>query len=259
MSSPSERRVVLDEAGEGVFVMRLDRPEARNALDGATARELAAAADELDRRDDLRVGVLTGSGGTFCAGMDLKAFLAGDTPGIPGRGLGGITLTPPRKPLIAAVEGWAVAGGFELLLACDMVVAGRSARFGLPEVKRSLVAGAGGAVRLPGRIPRAIAMEMLLTGDPIDAPRAAELGLVNHVVDDGTALAAAIELARKVTPNGPLGLEVTKEIALHAAAAQEASSFAAQNDLMPRITGSADAAEGARAFAEKRTPRWQGR
>ena len=151
---------VLTERRDGVLVITLNRPQARNAVNQALAHALAAALDELDEDDDLRVGVLTGAGGTFCAGMDLKAFLAGEVPVIEGRGLGGLTERPPRKPLVAAVEGWALAGGFEILLACDLAVAARTARFGVPEVKRALVAGAGAAVLLPKRIPRALALEL---------------------------------------------------------------------------------------------------
>src|SRR3954465_11605855 len=158
---------VLTEEREGVLVVTINRPEARNAINGAVARGIAAALDRLDAEDELRVGVLTGAGGFFSSGMDLKSFLQGDVPLIEGRGWGGLTGRPPRKPLIAAVEGYAVAGGFELVLACDLVVAGESARFGVPEVKRGLVAGAGAAVHLPQRVPPAIALELLLTGDPI--------------------------------------------------------------------------------------------
>ena len=164
--------VVVERRGH-VQVITISRPEARNALDGAAARALAAAADELDGDDALRVGVLTGAGGTFCAGMDLKAWMRGDKPMIPGRGFGGITITPPRKPLIAAVEGYALAGGFELMLACDLVVAANGSKFGVPEVKRALVAGGGAALLLPRRIPFAAAMELLLTGEQITAARAA--------------------------------------------------------------------------------------
>jgi enoyl-CoA hydratase len=160
---------VLVERRGAVQVVTINRPDARNALDAAVARGVADAVDELDASDELRAGVLTGAGGTFSAGMDLKAFLRGETPAIEGRGLCGITMTPPRKPLVAAVEGWALAGGFELVLACDLVVAGRSARFGVPEVRRALVAAAGAALLLPERIPRAVALEMLLTGEPVDA------------------------------------------------------------------------------------------
>src|SRR4051794_17545434 len=149
--------------------------------------------------------------------MDLKGFLTGDVPLVEGRGLAGITETPPRKPLIAAVEGWALAGGFELLLACDMVVAAKTARFGVPETKRALVAGGGAAVLLPQRIPLPVALELLLTGDPISAQRAYELGLVNRVTPEGGALQAALELAANVAANGPLAVAVTKQIARSAA------------------------------------------
>ena len=161
--------------------------------------------------------MLTGAGGTFSSGMDLKAFLAGEVPSFPGRGLCGITQTPPRKPLVAAVEGWALAGGFELVLACDLVVAGASARFGVPEVKRSLVAGAGGALLLAQRIPRALALEMLLTGEPIDAARAADIGLVNRVTGEGEAAETAVVLAGRIAANGPLAVMATKQIAVHGA------------------------------------------
>ncbi|MCU1600834.1 MAG: putative carnitinyl-CoA dehydratase, partial [Frankiales bacterium] len=149
---------VLVERRGGVQVITINRPEAKNALNAGVAQGVADAVDELDRDDDLRVGVLTGAGGSFSAGMDLKAFLRGETPALPGRGLCGITETPPRKPLIGAVEGWALAGGFELLLACDLVVAGRTAKLGVPEVKRSLVAAGGAAMMLPRRVPYAIAL-----------------------------------------------------------------------------------------------------
>src|SRR6266699_3924893 len=192
---------VLVERRGAVQVITINRPEARNALNGAVAAGIRDAADELDADGELQVGVLTGAGGTFSSGMDLKAFLKGESPAFPGRGLCGITQTPPRKPLIGAAEGWALAGGFELLLAC------------VPEVKRSLVAGGGGALLLAQRIPRALALEMLLTGDPFGARRAAEIGLVNHVVDEGQALPAALELAEKIAANGPLALMATKEIA----------------------------------------------
>ena len=189
---------VLTEERDGVLVITINRPEARNAINGDVARGIAAALDRLDGEDGLRVGVLTGGGGFFSSGMDLKGFLSGDVPIIEGRGLGGLTERPPRKPLIAAIEGYAVAGGFELVLACDLVVAAEDARLGVPEVKRALVAGAGAAIHLPQRIPQAIAMEMLLTGEPITAARAAELGLVNRVVPPGYG-------ARRCRRAGPRG------------------------------------------------------
>ena len=188
---------VLVERRDGVQVITINRPGARNALDRAVAERVAAAVDELDAVDELRVGVLTGAGGTFSSGMDLKAFLRGESPAIEGRGLCGITQTPPRKPLIGAVEGWALAGGFELLLACDLVVAAETARFGVPEVKRSLVAAGGAALQLPRRVPFAIALEMLLTGEPLDAPRAAQLGLVNRLADPEDARRVHLRLTKK--------------------------------------------------------------
>jgi enoyl-CoA hydratase len=250
---------VLVERREGVQVITLNRPEARNALDRAVAERVAAAVDELDADDELRVGVLTGAGGTFSSGMDLKAFLRGERPAIEGRGLCGITQTPPRKPLIGAVEGWALAGGFELLLACDLVVAAETARFGVPEVKRSLIAAGGAALQLPRRIPFAVALEMLLTGDPLDAPRAAQLGLVNRVTPEGGALDGALALAATIAANGPLAVAATKQIARRSADWTFEQGWAEQDRLVQPVFGSEDAREGAAAFAEKRPPVWKGR
>ncbi len=204
-------------------------------------------------------GVLTGAGGTFCAGMDLKAFLTGEVPVIEGRGLAGVTERPPRKPLVAAVEGWALAGGFEIMLACDLVVAARTARFGVPEVKRALVAGAGAALRLPERVPLPIALELLLTGEPIDADRAAALGLVNRLTDEGGALDGALELAATIAANGPLAVEVTRQIARSARDWSSEEGWQKQDELMASVFTSEDAIEGATAFAEKRDPVWKGR
>ena len=244
---------VLVERRGAVQVIIINRPEARNALNGAVAAGIRDAADELDADDELRAGVLTGAGGTFSSGMDLKAFLQGERPAFPGRGLCGITQTPPRKPLVGAAEGWALAGGFELLLACDLVVAGASARFGVPEVKRSLVAGAGGALLLAQRVPRALAR------DPVNAQRAAEIGLVNRVVEDGQALAAALELAEKIAANGPLALMATKEIAHRGADWSADQRWDEAARVMQPVFASQDAQEGARAFAEKRAPVWKGK
>ncbi|WP_280490094.1 crotonase/enoyl-CoA hydratase family protein [Nocardia carnea] len=242
-----------------VMVITIDRPEVKNALNAGAAAGVAAAVDELDKSDELWAGVLTGAGGTFSAGMDLKAFLRGESPAIPGRGLCGITETPPRKPMIAAVEGWALAGGFELLLACDLVVAARTARFGVPEVKRSLVARGGGALQLPRRVPFAIAMEMLLTGEPIDAARAAEVGLVNRLTDEGGALDGAIELATTIAGNGPLAVAATKQIARSSADWTLEQGWSEQVTIAAPVFASEDATEGATAFAEKRAPVWKGR
>jgi enoyl-CoA hydratase len=250
--------VIVERRG-AVLVITINRPEARNALNGAVAAGIRDAADELDAAAELRAGVLTGAGGTFSAGMDLKEFLSGEIPSFPGRGLCGITQTPPRKPLVGAAEGWALAGGFELLLACDLVVAGATARFGVPEVKRGLVAGAGGALLLAQRIPRALALEMLLSGDPIDAARAAEIGLVNRVTDEGRALETAIKLAERIAANAPLGLIATKQIAYSGGDWPAEQRWDRMHALTAPVFASEDAKEGARAFAQKRPPAWQGR
>jgi enoyl-CoA hydratase len=246
------------ERRDGVLVITINRPQARNALNRAVAEGIRDAVDTLDADPELRVGILTGAGGTFSAGMDLKAFLTGESPSIAGRGLCGITETPPRKPMIAAVEGWALAGGFELMLACDLVVAGRSARFGVPEVKRSLVAAAGGVLTLPRRLPLALALELLLTGEPIGADRAAQIGLVNRVVDEGGALAGALELAQVIAANGPLAVAATKQIARASQDWTLAEGWEHQAEISAPVFVSADAREGATAFAEKRPPVWRG-
>lgn len=243
----------------GLLVVTLDRPEARNAVNGAMAQGIAGAMDLLDADDELVVGIVTGAGGTFCAGMDLKAFLRGETPSVPGRGFGGLTQAPPSKPLIAAVEGYALAGGCELALACDLIVAGEGASFGLPEVKRGLVAAAGGLLRLPGRIPPGIAMEHALTGDPMTAADAHRWGLVNHLTPAGGALDGARELAARIARNGPLAVRGTKRVILEAPTWPAAEVWERQGAVLQGVFTSADAREGATAFAEKREPRWTGR
>jgi enoyl-CoA hydratase len=250
---------VLLDRRNGVMVITINRPEARNALNEAVANGVAAAVDELDESSELWAAVLTGAGGSFSAGMDLKAFLRGESPALPGRGLCGITQTPPRKPLIAAVEGWALAGGFELLLACDIIIAGAGAKFGVPEVKRGLVAGAGAALILPARIPQPLALELLLVGEPIDAERAAQIGVVNRVVAQGGALEAAMQIAEKIAANGPLAVAVTKAIARSAGDWTMDQGWAEQAKLLQAVFESEDAREGAAAFAEKRPPVWTGR
>ncbi|MDO5699472.1 MAG: crotonase/enoyl-CoA hydratase family protein [Dermatophilus congolensis] len=250
---------LLTEVRDGVLVVTINRPQAKNAVNGAVAEGIAAAMDELDSNPDLRVGVLTGAGGVFCAGMDLKAFVAGETPMLPGRGFGGLTEAPPKKPLIAAVEGWALAGGFELALACDMIVASSAAKFGVPEVKRGLFAAGGGVVVLHKRIPRALAMEMVLTGDPITAERAAEIGLVNRIVEPEIALDGALALAATIAANGPLSVAVSKELITRSADMSIAEAWEDQNSYFDKVFNSEDAKEGATAFAEKRAPEWKGR
>jgi enoyl-CoA hydratase len=247
------------EVRGNVLVMTIHRPEARNAMDQATAHALADALDELDARDDLRLGIVTGGGGTFCSGMDLKGFLRGERPSVEGRGFGGLTERPPRKVLIAAVEGYALAGGFELVLACDLVVASRKARFGLPEVKRGLVASAGGLMRLPRRIPFHVAMEYALTGDMLDAERAQSLGLVNRLSEPGQALDEALKLAAVVAANGPLAVATSKRIVTESADWSREEMFALQRPIAAPVFTSADAREGSAAFAEKRAPNWTGR
>jgi enoyl-CoA hydratase len=250
---------VLVERRGAVQVITINRPQARNALDAAVAHGVAAAVDELDASEELRAAVLTGAGGFFSSGMDLKAFLRGESPAIEGRGLCGITRTPPRKPLIAAVEGGALAGGFELLLACDLVVAARGARFGVPEVKRSLVAAGGAALLLPQRVPRAVALELLLTGEPMDAERAAAVGLVNRVVDEGAALDAAVELAAVIAGNGPLAVAATKQVVQSTASWGPEEMWDRQDEVVRPVFASEDAREGSTAFAERRPPVWRGR
>ena len=252
MTSPP---VLVTREGR-TLVITLDRPQARNAIDLAAALLIDEALRLLDADDTLTVGVLTGAGGTFSAGMDLKAFLAGERPEVPGRGLAGLTRTPPAKPLIAAVEGFALAGGFELVLACDLVVAADTASFGLPEVKRGLIAGSGGLLRLPQQVPRAIAMEYALTGEPIPAAEAYRWGLVNRLTAPGEALTVALELAGQIARNGPLAVRTTKAIIAGAASWSPTEAWAQQDALLLDVLASPDAHEGAAAFVQKRPPVW---
>jgi enoyl-CoA hydratase len=242
-----------------VLVMTLSRPRVRNAVNPALAQALSSAMQRLDAEPALRVGVLTGAGGHFCSGMDLKAFTQGESPFLPGRGFAGFAAALPAKPLIAAVEGYAVAGGFEIALACDLLVASRSARFGLPEVKRGLAATAGGLMRLPARVPRALAMELALTGRTMDAAEAQAAGLLNRLVEPGEALAAALALAQEIAANAPLAVLASKRVLREARAWDEGTMFERQEPLVAHIGSSADALEGARAFVEKRAPVWSGR
>jgi enoyl-CoA hydratase len=250
---------VLVETGDGILTITINRPEARNAMTLAAAKAIAAALDELDGRDELRIGILTGAGGTFCAGMDLKGFLRGERPSLPDRGFGGLTRKPPRKPLIAAVEGYALAGGFELVLACDLVVASEKAQFGVPEVKRGLAATAGGLVRLPRQLPYRIALELALTGDMFPAARAYEYGLVNRLVPAGEALAEARQLALTIAGNGPLSVAASKRVIVESQDWSSGEMWDKQAALTEHVFTSADAREGSAAFAEKRKPVWQGK
>jgi len=256
--SPETSEVLVTTPADGVLVVTIDRPQARNAVTAAVAQGIAEAMDRLDADDDLRVGVLAGAGGTFCAGMDLKAFVRGERPVVAGRGFAGVTQRPPAKPLIAAVEGYALAGGFELVLACDLVVAAEGATFGIPEVRRGLVAAAGGLLRLPKRIPYHQAMELALLGNHIPAARARELGLVNRLVADGTALDAAIGLAGEIAANGPLAVGASKKIVASVTGWPEDEMWERQAEIAGPVSASKDAIEGATAFAEKRAPVWRG-
>jgi enoyl-CoA hydratase len=250
---------VLTEERDHVLIITVNRPEARNAINGGVAQGIAAALDKLDDDPDLRVGILTGAGGTFSSGMDLKGFLRGENPFVAGRGFAGIAQRPPKAPIIAAVEGWALAGGFEIALACDLIVASREATFGLPEVKRGLVAGAGGLLRLPRRLPYHVAMELALTADNLDAETAKSYGLVNLLTEPGGALDGALALAAKLTANGPLALAATKEIVSQSLDWTEADRWSNQAAIMGPVFASEDAQEGPTAFAEKRAPVWKGR
>jgi enoyl-CoA hydratase/carnithine racemase len=253
---------VLRERRGHIEILTINRPEARNAVNGAVARGFSAAFDELEADDDCWVVVLTGAGDkAFSAGMDLKAFAAGEAGEIMGAsgGFGGIAQRDFSKPLIAAVNGSALAGGCEIMLSCDLVVAVEEAKFGIPEVKRGLIAGAGGLIRLPKRIPQAIALELALTGDPIDAQRALSLGLINRVVPAGSLMDEAMALAETIAENAPLAVRASKRVMKQAGDVPDAEGWKINNAAVPEVFGSADAMEGPIAFAEKRKPNWSGK
>jgi enoyl-CoA hydratase len=258
MNAPGQPELRVEERGR-VLVLTMDRPESRNAMSQTLAQAMAEALDVLDAREDLRVAVLTGAGQTFCSGMDLKGFARGELPIVPGRGFGGLVQSPPRKPLIAAVEGYALAGGFEIALACDLIVASREAQFGLPEVRRGLTANAGGLLRLHHRIPYHAAMELVLTGRMLPAEDAYDMRLVSRLAEPGAALDGALELAGEVAANAPLALTTSKRVIVESADWVMSEMFERQHSLVQPVRESADAREGAVAFLEKRTPRWAGR
>ena len=255
----TSEQAVLSEPRGSVLLITLNRPDARNSVNAALAAGVAAALDELDGDDQLQAGVLTGAGKGFSAGMDLKAFVRGESPFVEGRGFAGIVQGPPRKPLIAAIEGFAVAGGLEIALACDLIVAARGAKLGIPEAKRSLVAAGGALIHLPRRIPYHVAMELALTGDPIDAERASQLGLVNRLAEPGGAVDAALELAEAIARNGPLALDASKQLLRQSLDWSEEEAWRRQGEIAGPVMVSEDAREGATAFAEKRDPVWRGR
>ena len=251
--------LVVTERHDGVLTITINRPAQKNAVSREVAVQLAAALDELDADPTLSVGVLTGAGGTFSAGMDLKAFANGQTPILAERGFGGITRADVRKPLIAAVEGWALGGGFEMALACDLIVAAADAKFGLPEVKRGLIAGEGGVIRLPQRIPYHVALRVLLTGEPLSAVDAKQYGLVSELTESGGALAGAQELAGRIAGNAPLALARVKNVLRETQGLDDAEAFKRQDKDAIGLLDTEDAHEGALAFAEKRAPVWRGR
>ena len=253
---------LLRERRGHVEILTINRPDARNAVNAAVSVGLGTALDELADDADASVVVLTGSGDkAFSAGMDLKAFAAGEGPavlGAPG-GFGGVTRRHFPKPLIAAVNGSALAGGFEIMLSCDLVVAAEHATFGIPEAKRGLIAGAGGLIRMPKRLPIAIALELAMTGDTIDAARAFELGLVNRVVPSSVVIEEAVSLADRIAANAPLAVRYSKSVMKQAAELSEAEGWRINAEAVGVVFTSADAMEGPVAFAEKRPPNWQGK
>jgi crotonobetainyl-CoA hydratase len=265
MSAPATAPAAILTRHGRVGVITLNRPDALNAANAALSLAVGEALEEIAADDELRVAVLTGTGRGFCAGMDLKAFADGEdvaAPGHPEWGFAGVARHPIAKPVIAAVNGVAVGGGCEIVLSCDLVVASRAARFGLPEVKRGLFAGGGGLLRLPRQIPRRVAMELILTGDLIDADRALALGLVNEVVAPEQLLPAALALADRIAVNAPLAVQTSKQVVLESMAHGDDwgdDAWRVNDAAIETIMTSADAAEGARAFAEKRAPVWTGR
>jgi enoyl-CoA hydratase len=250
---------VLTSAEDGVLTITLNRPKAKNAANMALAEGVVAAIDELEGNDELHVAIITGAGGTFCSGMDLKAFVTGEVPHIEGRGFAGLTEYVADKPIIAAVEGYALAGGLEVAISCDLIVAADDSQFGIPEVKRGLAAASGGLVNLPRQISSRVAMELALTGDSISAQRAYELGLINRVVASGTALEAAKELAATIAANGPVAVAASKQVVIAQQDWSTDEMITRQGEIVMPVFSSEDAIEGATAFAEKRAPNWKGK
>lgn len=261
----TETDVVSVERADGIYIITLNRPQAMNAVNSVLAERVGAALEELNSDPELRVGIITGAGRAFCAGADLKAIAAGesvDPQSHPEWGFGGVAEHYIDKPLIAAVNGLALGGGTEIVLACDLAVMSEEASLGLPEVRRGLFAAAGGVIRLPRQMPPKVAAEAVLTGDPISARAALQWGLVNRVVAAADVLGAARELAGRIARNAPLSLKTSKDL-MHRAAAHEAAwdrdVWQRNQDGITAVFASADAREGSRAFAEKREPRWSGR
>lgn len=246
------------ERRPGVGILRINRPEARNAVNGAVAQGMEAGLDEFERDSDVQAVIVTGTGSVFSAGADLKLVASGRAGEIATKrgNFAGIVRRDFPKPLIAAVNGPALAGGFEIVLACDLVVAAKEAVFGIPEAKRGLFAAAGGLIRLPKRVPLALATELAITGDPIDAARAHQLGLVNRVVPGDRLLDEALALAARIAENAPLAVRNALRMVREAADLDEEAAWTRNNELAVEVFSSPDAVEGATAFAEKRAPRW---
>jgi len=244
-----------------VAVLTINRPEKKNAVNGDVSRGMEAGIDQLEEDPDVWLGVLSHNGNVFSAGADLKAINEGrgGELGTAKGGFGGITARARTKPIIAAVDGAALAGGTEIVLSCDLVVASTAASFGIPEVKRSLVAGAGGLFRLPRVLPRNIALELGLTGDPITAERAYHFGLVNELCEPGQALETALALAGRIAANAPIAVRETRRLMLELAGADDETGFAESGKSMMGLADTEDFWEGPKAFLEKREPQWKGR
>lgn len=253
----SQSGLLLETRGP-ILVLTINRPEARNSINKEVATAIAGALDRLDADDGLAIAVITGAGGGFCGGMDLKGFANGELPVVGDRGFAGIAARSARKPIIAAVEGFALAGGLEIALACDLIVAARDAKLGIPEVRVGLFAGAGGLLRLPRRVGLGPAMRLGLTGAPITAEEGYRIGLVDEVVEPGSALESAMNLAETIAANAPLSLAATKAVLIEGLSKTEEDFWPWQVQYIRQVFSSKDAKEGPRAFAEKRAPQWSG-